>query len=329
MTTHYDPELQRFIQKRRRTLRRRRVALVVFVAAVVMNTVGALAYFTGTGSGQNANGTVGSLGAPGKPSTSVVGTSVHLSWSAAQLSNGSTSGVAYHVERRPDPGNTWTDVCSSSAASPISATNCDDSPGPGNYVYSVTAEFNSWTRMGPESDPVTAAIIATKLMFLTSPVTTTAGVTSGTITIERQDAAGQYPGTAGGRDGLPLVQLRNSLVPCTVGDASTITTVSIPAGGSDASFRYEDTAAGTPLLTVTDTPDGLTAGDAERDDHAGRRDDAGGVRVSVLDGRRCRPHVHGDGKGRVREHRHQLRRHGPLLRNANDAAGGACRRTRR
>ena len=173
---------------------------------------------------------------------------------------------------------------------------------------------------------MTAAIIATKLVFLTSPVTTTAGVTSGTITIERQDAAG-HPGTAGAA----TVSLSSSSGTASfrdVGDASTITTVSILAGGSDASFRYKDTTAGTPLLTVTDTPDGLTGAtqNATITPAAATTLTVSGYPASTVAGVAHTFSVTAEGP--VREHRHQLHRHGAFRRTTNDGSA-VCRRTRR
>src|SRR5690242_7447578 len=117
MTPRWDAELTSFVASRRRILARRRrfVRLTVAAAAIVLLVSGGVfAWFKSAGSA-NASGVVGSLHAPGKPATSVTGTTVHVSWSAGTLSDGST-GIKYHVERRPEPGSGWTDVCSSSAA---------------------------------------------------------------------------------------------------------------------------------------------------------------------------------------------------------------------
>jgi hypothetical protein len=122
------------------------------LAAFLALTVGVWAYFTSTGTG-TATASTGNLSAPGKPNVPATAGTVNLSWSAAIVSNGGT--VKYHVERRNDPGSTWTDVCSSSDAAPITATNCSDAPGNGTFVYRVTARFASWHTQGPESDPVT------------------------------------------------------------------------------------------------------------------------------------------------------------------------------
>ena len=130
---------------------RSRRLLTAFVAIVaVLGAVTAWAYWTSVGTGSGST-SVGTLTAPGKASTSLTGGDVSLSWSAATVSGGDT--VKYHVERRPDPGATWSDVCSSTDAAPIAALSCTDVPGTGSFVYRVTARYASWHTAGPESDP--------------------------------------------------------------------------------------------------------------------------------------------------------------------------------
>jgi hypothetical protein len=129
--------------------------LIIITASLVVVLAlagGVLAYFTTTGSG-TASASTGTLTAPGKPNVPTTGATVNLSWSAATVTGGGT--VAYHVERRDQPGSTWTDVCGSSDAVPIAATSCSDTPDNGTFVYRVTSRYASWHTTGPESDPVT------------------------------------------------------------------------------------------------------------------------------------------------------------------------------
>ncbi|MCW3016576.1 MAG: Fibronectin type domain protein [Solirubrobacterales bacterium] len=136
----------------RATLRNSRRLTVIGVLAVILTAVvGAVAFWTTSGSG-SANASIGTLSAPGTPSVPRTGATVNLSWSAATVTGGGT--VKYHVERRDDPGSTWTDVCGSTDAAPITATNCDDTPGTGTFAYRVTSRYASWHTTGPESNLV-------------------------------------------------------------------------------------------------------------------------------------------------------------------------------
>jgi trimeric autotransporter adhesin len=144
---------------------KRLIIITGSLAAVLTLAVGVWAYLTTTGSG-TASGSVGTLTAPGKPNVPTTGATVNLSWSAAAVTGGGT--VAYHVERRADPGSTWTDVCGSSDTVPITATSCNDTPGGGAFVYRVTARYASWHTAGPESDPVTPAAADTTPPYVTA-----------------------------------------------------------------------------------------------------------------------------------------------------------------
>ncbi len=102
-----------------------------------------------------------------------------------------------------------------------------------------------------------AAGAATKLAFITAPQTITAGgAASGTITVEREDAAGNAT-TLGGAITVNLSStsgggsFRNS------GNTATITSVTIAGGGSSADFKYKDTTIGTPTITAASA--GLTS----------------------------------------------------------------------
>ena len=120
------------------------VALVVCGAAFAAAAV--WGYFSGPGTG-NADASVGALTAPGKPSGSVSTGTVSLTWPAAAVGGAGT--ISYTVERRPQPGSTWTTVCSTTS------TSCNDTPGAnGTYVYRATATFHSFSAVSVESDPV-------------------------------------------------------------------------------------------------------------------------------------------------------------------------------
>jgi len=97
---------------------------------------------------------------------------------------------------------------------------------------------------------------ASQLVFTTGTQTLTAGVNSGTITVQEQDQFGNATTTA------ETVNLSTSnsgtgLFKDNATGLTTITSVTIPAGSSTASFKYVDTLASSPTLTAAAT--GLTS----------------------------------------------------------------------
>ncbi len=91
---------------------------------------------------------------------------------------------------------------------------------------------------------------ASQLVYTSSAVTTTAGVASSTITVERRDAYGN-PATSG-TTSVTLSSSSTGTVTFSSGSP-----VSINSGASTASFTYTDQQAGTP--TVTAASSGLTS----------------------------------------------------------------------
>src|SRR5439155_11078654 len=101
---------------------------------------------------------------------------------------------------------------------------------------------------------VVGGTTASKLVFTTSPVTTTAGVASGTITVQRQDTAGNPITTEAART---VTLSSNSTGTVTFLPASPLT---IPNGSSSVNFTYTDTKAGTPTITAASTsPTAITS----------------------------------------------------------------------
>jgi adhesin/invasin len=84
---------------------------------------------------------------------------------------------------------------------------------------------------------------ASRLAFVTTPQTLTAGVASGTITAALEDAFGNRVSASGA---LTVALSTTS----TKGTFSPTSPVTIPAGGSTVSFHYSDTSTGTPVLTA-------------------------------------------------------------------------------
>ncbi len=104
----------------------------------------------------------------------------------------------------------------------------------------------------------TLTVAAPQVAFTTAAQTQlTTGLTSGTITVQRQNADGS-PRTTGGSMTVNLSTSPANGVFRNTADSATITSVTIAAGASGASFRYRPSSAGTP--TVTAAANGFTAG---------------------------------------------------------------------
>jgi autotransporter-associated beta strand protein len=92
---------------------------------------------------------------------------------------------------------------------------------------------------------------ASQLAFTTSVQTLTAGVTSGTMTVQLQNS-GNAPLNTTTNLTVLLSTTSGGGVFRDPGDTTTITSVTILAGNNSASFKYKDTAApGTPTLTAS------------------------------------------------------------------------------
>jgi hypothetical protein len=103
----------------------------------------------------------------------------------------------------------------------------------------------------------TLTVAAPKLAFTTGAQTLlTTGVTSGTITIQRQNADGS-PRTSGSITVTLATSPSNGVFRNTA-DSANITSVTIAAGQSGASFRYRPANAGTPSVNVSAS--GFTSG---------------------------------------------------------------------
>src|SRR5438874_1211316 len=84
---------------------------------------------------------------------------------------------------------------------------------------------------------------AAKFVYTTAPQTLTAGVNSGTITVQLQDA---FSNPVSAELGLNFINVETSYGGCILrnsADTATITTVTIASGSSTASFLYKDTVA--------------------------------------------------------------------------------------
>ena len=99
---------------------------------------------------------------------------------------------------------------------------------------------------------------ATKLVFTSSPVVVAAGSSSSIITVERQDAS-SAPAIAGNLT-VHLSSTSGGGSFRDAGDTAAIVSIVIPDGSSSASFRYQDTTAGSPTITAADQASGPDVG---------------------------------------------------------------------
>jgi hypothetical protein len=98
--------------------------------------------------------------------------------------------------------------------------------------------------------------VASKLAFTTSAQTLTAGVTSGTITIQRQDSS-NLPNSRGAISVTLTSDSAGTYLFRDAADSTSITNVAIAVGSTSASFKFYDEKSGTPTLTAASA--GLTS----------------------------------------------------------------------
>lgn len=156
-------------------------AAVIAVLLAVLGS-GALAYFSGNGSG-SAAATVTNLAAPTLGTPTIGGGTVTLSWST--VSAPGSGAVQYFVTRDGgDPGA----ACPSEAA-PAAVTSCTDSNVPiGEHTYRVTAVYKSWTAASGLKTAKVLTGAATKFTIAAS-TTTPAASASVNLTITAKDAS--------------------------------------------------------------------------------------------------------------------------------------------
>ena len=172
----------------KRRLPRARWAIATAIAVLVALGGGvASAYWAATGSG-SGSAITGTLAAPTAVSVPAVsGNTVHVTWTA---STGTPSPAGYYVTRTDQATSSTEAACGTSPTSTLTATSCDDtSVASGNYLYTVTAVYRSWTASAV-SDVVTVRT-ASRLAFTTPPSTTVAGsAISPAVAVTVEDASG-------------------------------------------------------------------------------------------------------------------------------------------
>ena len=204
---------------------------------------------------------------PNPPASSVAGTTIPGSSIQAQLTSTSgtndTAAITFKVFGAQTTAPT---SCASGGSTLGTATPSGNGtyPSSGGYTPTVAGKY-WWYASSPSNANDAAAISAcgasmaetivgaapgSKLTVATPSRTTTAGVTSGTITVERLDP---YNNLA--TNGALTVTLSTTSSGGQFRNPSTgaaITTVTIPSGESTASFVYNDTTVGTPTITAAD-----------------------------------------------------------------------------
>src|SRR5208282_5265463 len=103
------------------------------------------------------------------------------------------------------------------------------------------------------SNVVVSAAAASQLAYTTAAQTLVPGTTSGTITVQLEDPFNNAATAASTQTiALSTTSSGGQFLDNATGN-TTITSVTIASGASSASFKYNDTLAGNPVLTVTDS----------------------------------------------------------------------------
>src|SRR5439155_1106299 len=93
---------------------------------------------------------------------------------------------------------------------------------------------------------------ASKFVFTTSPQTLSAGLNSGTVTVQLQRSEERRVGKSGAGQTVNLGTSSSGGIVRNTADTLTVTSVTIPSGSSTASFLYKDTVAGSPTIAADD-----------------------------------------------------------------------------
>jgi len=118
----------------------------------------------------------------------------------------------------------------------------------GNPTISVTANGNTAQQTETIYGP------ATKLVFTSTAVTVTAGVCSSALTVQSQDSSGNPSNVSSAETLAPSANPTAGASFYTDNACTTAVTgsnLTIPSGSNSASFFFKDTAAGSPVITVT------------------------------------------------------------------------------
>jgi hypothetical protein len=190
-----------------------------------------------------------SIGAP-NPTSGPPGTSVSISGSGFVANSPITVNVGSTAANITAGGT-------SNATGNVAVTFTVPAMSPGNYAVSVADGGGNTATSGTQFN-VTAP---TRLVFTSTPVSGTASATAtlGPVTVQMQDATNNPVNAPAGGTVVTLTSTSTGTTRfSTTSGGAAVTSVTIPAGSSSASFFYGDTKAGTPTVTAAST--GFTPG---------------------------------------------------------------------
>jgi hypothetical protein len=234
----------------RRPTRRRVSASALIVALVVLGTAGTAVAFWTAGANGDAAASAGSIGAGQKPTFTISGRDVIVSWAAA------TNATSYTVVRANVSPQSLSTTEHGTCASNVAALTCSDTDLPENgtaatnWTYSDTGARNLWT--GTSSTASNTVTIPGPTVGLGTSSFTTAGGSS-TATVSNffdsegvtycVDASSACPGGS---------TLGTDTVPAS-GGTKTTSSITIPAGlalGSHTVYAIGN-AGSVPSTTIT------------------------------------------------------------------------------
>jgi hypothetical protein len=241
------------VERSERRPTRRRVsasALALIVALVVLGTAGTAVAFWTAGANGDAAASAGSIGAGQKPTFTISGRDVIVSWAAA------TNATSYTVVRANVSPQSLSTTEHGTCASNVAALTCSDTDLPENgtaatnWTYSDTGARNLWT--GTSSTASNTVTIPGPTVGLGTSSFTTAGGSS-TATVSNffdsegvtycVDASSACPGGS---------TLGTDTVPAS-GGTKTTSSITIPAGlalGSHTVYAIGN-AGSVPSTTIT------------------------------------------------------------------------------
>jgi hypothetical protein len=193
---------------------KKRLTLLGATIMFVVTALGAVAYYSNTGSGANAAGTTDNLTAAtiSAPSTSSGTQTITWTSQASLTTSSQNSNITYTVQRKLGAG-AYADVTSGPCATPLpyGTASCADTVSVGGtYTYRVVARFNSWTATSNEVSVVVTTDATPPTSSITFPSASyynTAGYNTGCSTPSIGDICGTANDPGAGASGVNKVQV--------------------------------------------------------------------------------------------------------------------------
>ncbi len=248
-----DDFVPRAEPRRSRNRGRRALLVGLVVVAAGVCVAGALAYWTsGSSSGSNGRGDIGSLGTGSTPAASVAGRAVTVSWAqtiVAGTTLGSLASGGYTVQRYAQSAPATPIAPGASCAGTISGApdplSCTESSLPtGRWLYSVTPTYYLWT--GAVSSQSAAATVAPDAP---TSVTLTNGGGTGNAFVNAANASSLSFDVV-----LPATSLTGDTVHLSVSDGSgtvAVTAAGITGGGTRSFSAVNVSSLADGTLTVS------------------------------------------------------------------------------